>query len=61
MSGQFDFVEPTENGYFVIDFLQDDIDSTRLAWKGGSVLALGTAAIFVGVLNLLINPSLPEE
>ncbi|KAK7457053.1 hypothetical protein VKT23_010356 [Stygiomarasmius scandens] len=50
-----------ENAYFVIEFHPDDINSTRLAWKGGSVLALGTAAIFVGVLNLLINPSLPEE
>jgi len=50
-----------KNAYFVIEFQSGDITSMRAAWLGGVFLALGSAALFVGVLNLLINPSLPDE
>ncbi|KAK7457052.1 hypothetical protein VKT23_010355 [Stygiomarasmius scandens] len=50
-----------ENAYVVISLQSGDTTSMRTAWLGGVFLALGSAALFVGVLNLLINPSLPDE
>ncbi|THU93300.1 hypothetical protein K435DRAFT_967362 [Dendrothele bispora CBS 962.96] len=50
-----------EFAYNVIDFRPDDISALKRAWTGGVILAVGSATVFVGVLNLLINPSQPEE
>jgi hypothetical protein len=47
----------TLKAYKVIILQEHDILLLRNGWIGGTVLALGSAAIFVGVLNLLINPS----
>jgi hypothetical protein len=47
--------------YLVILLQENDISSLKNAWIGGTVLALGSAAIFVGVLNLFINPSSPHD
>ncbi|KAF5348996.1 hypothetical protein D9758_012735 [Tetrapyrgos nigripes] len=49
-----------KNAYNVINFEEEDVSSMRTAWIGGVILALGSATLFVGVLNLLINPPLPE-
>ncbi|THU93301.1 hypothetical protein K435DRAFT_967363 [Dendrothele bispora CBS 962.96] len=47
--------------YNVIDFTEDDVSAMRQAWIWGVILAVGSATAFVAVLNLLINPSQPEE
>ncbi|KAF5348997.1 hypothetical protein D9758_012734 [Tetrapyrgos nigripes] len=49
-----------KSAYSVINLVDDDVSSLRAAWIGGVILALGSATLFVGVLNLLINPPLPE-
>ncbi|THU93424.1 hypothetical protein K435DRAFT_903709 [Dendrothele bispora CBS 962.96] len=48
--------------YNVIDFVPDDVSAMKQAWKGGVILAVGSATAFVGILKLLIrNPSQREE
>ncbi|KAF5366151.1 hypothetical protein D9758_005819 [Tetrapyrgos nigripes] len=46
--------------FTVIILEGSEISSMRNVWIGGTVLALGSAAMFILVLNLLINPSPPE-
>ncbi|KAF5366295.1 hypothetical protein D9758_005799 [Tetrapyrgos nigripes] len=46
--------------YNVIMLGGSEISSLRGVWIGGTVLALGSAGMFVLVLDLLINPSSPE-
>ncbi|THU93303.1 hypothetical protein K435DRAFT_670500 [Dendrothele bispora CBS 962.96] len=50
-----------KSAYNVIEFTQDDISGMRQAWIWGVILAVGSAMVFVVVLNLLINPSQPED
>jgi len=47
--------------YNVIIMEESEIASLKDAWLGGLFLAVGTATIFVGTLNLLINPQQSEE
>ncbi|THU93307.1 hypothetical protein K435DRAFT_820294 [Dendrothele bispora CBS 962.96] len=55
------FGHGTKSAYNVISFQANDVSTMRQAWIGGVILAVGSATVFVGVLNLLINPSQPEE
>lgn len=44
--------------YNIIILTNNDIPHMRAAWIGGVALAAGSAAIFVGFINLFINPQL---
>ncbi|KAK7457050.1 hypothetical protein VKT23_010353 [Stygiomarasmius scandens] len=49
-----------QRAYNVIALEENDVSSLKNAWLGGLFLAVGTATIFVGILNLLINPQQSE-
>lgn len=38
-----------------------DIEHTKDGWIGGIVLAVGAAAMFMGFVNLFVNPPLPDD
>jgi hypothetical protein len=44
----------------VIILNHEDITGMKGAWIGGAFLAASSAVIFVGFVNLFINPALPE-
>ncbi|KAE9388397.1 hypothetical protein BT96DRAFT_947646 [Gymnopus androsaceus JB14] len=45
--------------YNVVTLSNEEVDSTRAAWIGGAVLASGSAAIYVGFINVFIDPPFP--
>ncbi|KAE9388399.1 hypothetical protein BT96DRAFT_436762 [Gymnopus androsaceus JB14] len=45
--------------YNVITLTNEEVDSTRAAWIGGAILASGSAAIYVGFINVFIDPPFP--
>lgn len=47
--------------YNVIEPIVQDITAMKAAWIGGVCLAASSAAIFIGFVNLYIDPPLPEE
>lgn len=47
--------------YNVIEPLLSDVSEMRAAWIGGVCLAGGTAIIFIGFVNMYIDPPLPKE
>ena len=46
--------------FYVLDPSSDDIPGMKGGWIGGVVLALSSAFGFVGFVNLLIDPPLPD-
>jgi len=50
----------TTKGFNVIHLVPNDIISMTRAWTGGVVLATSSAILFVGFVNLSINPRLPD-
>ncbi|KAJ3811583.1 hypothetical protein F5876DRAFT_75667 [Lentinula aff. lateritia] len=45
----------------VIQFAPEDLESMRGSWIGGVFLAVGCAAIYVGFINICINPHIPPS
>lgn len=48
------------SAFNVIHLLHDDVVALRGVWIGALCLAAGSAAIYVGFVNLFINPRLPD-
>ncbi|KAK7050356.1 hypothetical protein R3P38DRAFT_3173674 [Favolaschia claudopus] len=48
------------NAYNVIDLGEEDVSSLNAPWIGGVALASGCASVFLGFVNVLINPALPD-
>ncbi|KIK58712.1 hypothetical protein GYMLUDRAFT_170676 [Collybiopsis luxurians FD-317 M1] len=49
------------NAYIVIQFGPDDLSTMRDAWIGGVFVAMGSAILYVGFINLVLNPTLPND
>ncbi|KAJ6492050.1 hypothetical protein C8R45DRAFT_1073441 [Mycena sanguinolenta] len=49
-----------KKAYNVIDISSSDVAAARIAWYGGVALASGCAILFLGYVNVLINPALPD-
>ena len=50
------------HAYDVIQLVPpDDISALRTAWIGGVCLAAGSAGVYFVLVNLLINPTLPDS
>ncbi|KAJ6535942.1 hypothetical protein DFH09DRAFT_98147 [Mycena vulgaris] len=49
-----------KNAYNAIDILPKDVAALNAPWIGGVALAGGCAIIFMGFVNILINPVLPD-
>ncbi|KIJ95837.1 hypothetical protein K443DRAFT_108218, partial [Laccaria amethystina LaAM-08-1] len=49
-----------DHAYNVIALLPGDVASVTSAWVGGVCLAGGTAVIYVGVVNVFMDPPLPD-
>ncbi|KAJ7449294.1 hypothetical protein FB451DRAFT_755375 [Mycena latifolia] len=49
-----------KNAYNVIDVTPEDVAALNAPWIGGVALASGCAVLFLGFVNLLINPALPD-
>ncbi|KAF7358855.1 hypothetical protein MSAN_01225500 [Mycena sanguinolenta] len=49
-----------KNAFNVIDVSASDLASARVPWYGGVALASGCAIVFLGCVNVLINPALPD-
>ncbi|KIK58771.1 hypothetical protein GYMLUDRAFT_245855 [Collybiopsis luxurians FD-317 M1] len=47
--------------YNVIQFTSVDLSTMRAAWIGGVFMAIGSAALYVGFINVIINPPLPNN
>ncbi|KAF5381851.1 hypothetical protein D9757_008359 [Collybiopsis confluens] len=43
----------------VIEFTPDDLTSMRGAWIGGVFMAIISAGIYIGFINIIINPQIP--
>ncbi|KAJ7318168.1 hypothetical protein DFH08DRAFT_401709 [Mycena albidolilacea] len=51
----------TKNAYNVIDVAPEDVAALNAPWIGGVALASGCAVLFMGFVNVLINPALPAD
>ncbi|KAJ6551660.1 hypothetical protein B0H19DRAFT_1297417 [Mycena capillaripes] len=49
-----------KHAYNAIDLLPADIAGLNVPWIGGVALASGCSILFMGFVNLLINPALPD-
>ncbi|KAJ6460951.1 hypothetical protein C8R45DRAFT_842429, partial [Mycena sanguinolenta] len=49
-----------KHAYTVIDLLRSDIAGLNAPLTGGVALASGTSILFMGFVNVLINPALPD-
>ncbi|KAJ7471226.1 hypothetical protein B0H11DRAFT_1376059 [Mycena galericulata] len=49
-----------KHAYNVIDVTQEDVLALNAPWIGGVALASGCAILFLGFVNVLINPALPD-
>ncbi|KAF7368914.1 hypothetical protein MVEN_00217500 [Mycena venus] len=49
-----------KNAYNVIDVAPDAVAALNAPWIGGVALASGCAIFFMGFVNVLINPALPD-
>ncbi|KAJ7248228.1 hypothetical protein B0H12DRAFT_1123689 [Mycena haematopus] len=49
-----------KKAYNVIDVGPADVDALNAPWYGGVALASGCALLFMGFVNVLINPPLPD-
>ncbi|KAJ6551672.1 hypothetical protein B0H19DRAFT_1264320 [Mycena capillaripes] len=49
-----------KNAYNVIDVKPEDVAALNAPWIGGVALASGCAVLFMGFVNLLIHPALPD-
>ncbi|KAJ7083628.1 hypothetical protein B0H15DRAFT_416574 [Mycena belliarum] len=49
-----------KHAYNVIDVTRDDVAALNEPWIGGVALASGCAILFLGGVNVLINPALPD-
>ncbi|KAJ7219902.1 hypothetical protein GGX14DRAFT_532680 [Mycena pura] len=49
-----------KNAFNAIDLLPSDIVGLNAPWIGGVALASGTSILFMGFVNILINPVLPD-
>ncbi|KAF7377820.1 hypothetical protein MSAN_00205500 [Mycena sanguinolenta] len=49
-----------KNAYNVINVGQADVNALNAPWIGGVALASGCAVLFMGFVNVLINPALPD-
>jgi len=47
------------NGYTILQLLEEDVGGIKAAWVGGVTLAGVTASAFVIFVNVFINPPLP--
>ncbi|KAJ7856726.1 hypothetical protein B0H14DRAFT_3085312 [Mycena olivaceomarginata] len=51
----------SKNAYNVIDVAPEDVAALNAPWIGGVALASGCAVLFMGFVNVLINPALPAD
>ncbi|KAJ6535964.1 hypothetical protein DFH09DRAFT_1179260 [Mycena vulgaris] len=49
-----------KHAYNVIDVTPEDVAALNAPWIGGVALASACAVLFLGVVNILINPTLPD-
>ncbi|KAJ7025574.1 hypothetical protein C8F04DRAFT_1223272 [Mycena alexandri] len=49
-----------KHAYNVIDVTTSDVEALNAPWIGGVALAGGCAILFMGFVNVLINPALPD-
>ncbi|KAJ7773431.1 hypothetical protein B0H16DRAFT_1660464 [Mycena metata] len=49
-----------KHAYNVIDVTSSDVEALNAPWIGGVALASGCAILFIGFVNVLINPALPD-
>ncbi|KAJ7916204.1 hypothetical protein B0H13DRAFT_1609607 [Mycena leptocephala] len=49
-----------KHAYNAIDLLPSDIAGLNVPWIGGVALASGCSILFMGFVNILINPALPD-
>ncbi|KAJ7148681.1 hypothetical protein C8R43DRAFT_888665, partial [Mycena crocata] len=49
-----------KDAYNVIDVKPEDVEALDAPWIGGVALASGCAILFMGFVNMLINPALPD-
>jgi hypothetical protein len=50
-----------KSAFYVVKLMSGDVPPMKNAWIGGVCLAGVTAVLFVGFVNVFINPPLPDS